>query len=88
MGRGGLLLTLVLASCGGGPGYGQWPDPQTVFPYVYTPEQGLHEWADVRFETETWDPAVDWDMTALMPISSARCTGINTVKPRPGTSIT
>ncbi|MCB9525691.1 MAG: CapA family protein [Myxococcales bacterium] len=36
--------------------YAAWPDPATVFPAVYTPEEGLENWADVRWETETWGP--------------------------------
>ncbi len=60
-----LATALIAAGCGGGPAsYGQWPDPQSVFPYVYTPEEGLPDWAQVRYETETWDPALDWDITA------------------------
>lgn len=36
-----------------------------VFPWVYTPEENLEPWAEVRWETETWDPLVDTDIAAL-----------------------
>jgi poly-gamma-glutamate synthesis protein (capsule biosynthesis protein) len=43
---------------------GGWPEPGTYFPFVYTPEDDLEPWEDVRWETETWDPS-DPEMTAL-----------------------
>ncbi len=36
-----------------------------VFPYTYTPQADLQDYEEVRFETETWDPLVDMDQTAL-----------------------
>ena len=33
-----------------------WPDRTQTFPWVYTPEQDLPPYADVRVETETWVP--------------------------------
>lgn len=55
-----LLAGMWAAGCG----YDRWPDPETVYPYVYTPEEDLEPWADVRWETETWDPATDLDRVA------------------------
>jgi poly-gamma-glutamate synthesis protein (capsule biosynthesis protein) len=66
------LLLPALAGCdgaGGGdsgpPTYDDWPDPDTVFPYVYTPEEGLEPYEEVRWETETWDPETDPDNSGL-----------------------
>lgn len=39
--------------------YAAWPDPTTVFPWVYTPEDGLTAYEELRWETETWDPYED-----------------------------
>lgn len=39
--------------------YAGWPDPLTVYPYVYTPEADVADYEQVRWETETWDPATD-----------------------------
>ncbi len=42
----------------GDPGpdpYAAWPDPTTVFPWVYTPDPDAPEWAHVRWETEDWE---------------------------------
>lgn len=39
--------------------YRAWPDAESVFPYVYTPETGLEAYEEVRFETETWTPEED-----------------------------
>lgn len=39
--------------------YADWPEPTSVFPYVFTPEADLEPWAEVRWETETWDPGDD-----------------------------
>ena len=50
--------------------YAHWPAPETVFPYVYTPEDELETWEDVRWETETWDPAEDLDVTAQYVLKS------------------
>src|SRR5205085_10888931 len=36
--------------------YALWPEPEEVFPWVYTPETDLPDYADVRVETETWTP--------------------------------
>ena len=64
-GLGALGLVLASYGCGGSGGsedpYSHWPDPQTVFPYIYTPQTDLLDWERVRFETETWDPESDWD---------------------------
>lgn len=51
-----LLLLALLAGC---DPYRKWPEPSDVFPYAYTPEEGLEAWADVRWETETWNPQED-----------------------------
>ncbi|MCA9493893.1 MAG: CapA family protein [Myxococcales bacterium] len=42
-----------------------WPDRTQTFPWVYTPEQDLPPYADVRVETETWVPLEDLEETAL-----------------------
>lgn len=59
------MLLLLLAACDADPaGYAAWPDPLTVYPWVYTPEVDLEPYEEVRWETETWDPATDSDMVA------------------------
>jgi poly-gamma-glutamate capsule biosynthesis protein CapA/YwtB (metallophosphatase superfamily) len=40
--------------------YAAWPDAETVFPWVFTPETDLEEYEQVRWETETWDPSEDY----------------------------
>ncbi|MEQ1568831.1 MAG: CapA family protein [Myxococcota bacterium] len=55
-------LWTALAGC---DPYAGWPDPSAVFPWVYTPEEGLPAYADVRVETETWTPLVDLIETGL-----------------------
>jgi len=45
--------------------YASWPDPTTVYPWVYTPQTDLPDYATVRVETETWTPLVDPEQTAL-----------------------
>ncbi len=57
-----MLLALVALS-GCGP-YSSWPDPESVFPWVYTPQSGLEDYEQVRWETETWSPS-DVEMTGL-----------------------
>jgi len=56
------VILALLVAC---DPYAAWPDPETVFPYVYTPEEGLPAYADVRVETQTWVPLVDVEQTAL-----------------------
>ena len=51
-----LALPSLLAAC---DPYGAWPEPASVYPWVYTPEQDLEAWEEVRWETETWDPNND-----------------------------
>jgi poly-gamma-glutamate synthesis protein (capsule biosynthesis protein) len=53
---------LALGAC---DPWAAWPDPTTVYPYVYTPEEGLPDYAHVRVETETFTPLVDPEPTAL-----------------------
>jgi poly-gamma-glutamate synthesis protein (capsule biosynthesis protein) len=50
------LTALALLAC---DPYRAWPEEGTVFPWVYTPEQDLEEWEEVRWETGTWDPYDD-----------------------------
>ena len=52
-----LLAPLVVGACG-------WTDRHELYPWVYTPEQDLEDWAHVRWETEDWDPATDKAKTA------------------------
>ncbi|MFN7145774.1 MAG: CapA family protein [Myxococcota bacterium] len=64
------MLLLVLAACGptGADkhvGYDAWPDPESVYPWVYTAEDDLEPYEEVRWETETWDPATDAEMAGL-----------------------
>ncbi|MCB9684678.1 MAG: CapA family protein [Alphaproteobacteria bacterium] len=42
-----------------------WPERTETFPWVYTPEEDLPPYADVRVETETWVPLEDLEQTAL-----------------------
>jgi hypothetical protein len=58
-----MLLPLVLAACTPAPpeGYDAWPEQTDVFPWVYTPEDDLEPYEEVRWETETWDPGTDQD---------------------------
>lgn len=51
--------------------YAAWPDPATVFPATYTPEEGLEPYQEVRWETETWDPAEDLDLAGLYLLKAA-----------------
>jgi poly-gamma-glutamate synthesis protein (capsule biosynthesis protein) len=44
---------------GGCDPYAAWPEEGSYFPYIYTPEVGLEPYEEVRWETETWDPADD-----------------------------
>lgn len=39
--------------------YAGWPEPGTVYPWVYTPETDLEPYEEVRWETGTWDPSTD-----------------------------
>lgn len=66
----------ALASC---DPYASWPDPQATFPYVYTEEEGLPDYAHVRVETETWVPIEDLEETLLYAMKS--------VEHRPGAPI-
>ncbi len=71
--RRGLSLVLVLAlatACSADDPYADWPADGTGFPHVYTPETGLEAYEEVRWETETWDPAEDLDQTALYVLKS------------------
>jgi poly-gamma-glutamate synthesis protein (capsule biosynthesis protein) len=43
--------------------YNGWSD--AVFPYVYTPEESIEDYEEVRWETEDWDPAKDLAQSAL-----------------------
>lgn len=42
------------AAVDAGDPYAAWPDPESVFPWVYTPEENLPAYAHTRWETETW----------------------------------
>lgn len=55
----------LVALLGGCDPYARWPEPGTTFPWVYTPEEGLEPYETVRWETEDWDPAVDFDKVGL-----------------------
>jgi hypothetical protein len=35
--------------------YAAWPDPESVFPYVYSPDPDAPAYAHVRWETEDWN---------------------------------
>ena len=50
--------------------YAHWPADGSEFPYLYTPETDLEPYEEVRWETETWDPGEDLDMTALYVLKS------------------
>ena len=58
------LLAVIVGTTACDP-YAAWPDPTTVYPYVYTPQTDLEDYETVRYETETWDPAEDFDMVGL-----------------------
>ena len=55
-----MLLTLL-----GCDPYADWPEAESVFPWVYTPETDLEDYEEVRWETETWDPTTDTEMAGL-----------------------
>lgn len=75
-----LLVCGLLCSCETGDDpYAHWPADGTVFPHVYTSETDLEPYEEVRWETETWDPAEDLDMTALYVLKS--------VEHRPGAPV-
>ena len=59
-----LLCTVLISAIPGCEEDGGWPQPGTYFPYVYTPQEDLEEYEEVRWETETWDTA-DPHMTAM-----------------------
>jgi poly-gamma-glutamate synthesis protein (capsule biosynthesis protein) len=63
------LLLVLLLGC---DPYRAWPDEQTVFPYVYTPETDLEDYEEVRWETETWDPADGGSEPALYLLKAVR----------------
>lgn len=46
-------MVLVLPAC---DPYAEWPAAESYFPHVYTPEVNLPDYADARWETETWTP--------------------------------
>ena len=48
-----LVVTLASSAAGCEPA-DDWPEPGTYFPYVYTPQDDLEPYEDVRYETETW----------------------------------
>lgn len=54
--RRGAVLLCVLAGC---DPYAAWPEPETVFPWVVAPEEGVEDWQLARVETETWRPLED-----------------------------
>lgn len=54
-----LPLILLLAACEPSDPYADWPVATDAYPWVYTPEVDLEPWEEVRWETETWDPASD-----------------------------
>jgi hypothetical protein len=56
------LAALALVAC---DPYGAWPDEGDTFPWAFTPEQDLEAWEEVRWETETWDPYDDPELTGL-----------------------
>ena len=55
-------MLLALPAC---DPYGTWPDEGSTFPWVYSPEQDLEPYEEVRWETETWDPYEDPETTGL-----------------------
>lgn len=57
------ICAVVAVMCGCDP-YSHWPDPEQVFPYVYTPQTDLKDFEEVRWETETWSPT-DGEMAGL-----------------------
>lgn len=59
----------ILLACARDP-YRDWPDPTTVYPYVYTPEADLQPYEEVRWETETWTLEDDPDIAALYLIKA------------------
>jgi len=68
-----LALWLALVGCGAPEDedpYAEWPQDGTYFPYVYTPQTDLEPYEEVRWETETWDPAEDLEMTAYYLLKS------------------
>ena len=56
-----LLLLPLISAC---DPFADWPQPESYFPYVYTPVEGLLDYEDVRWETESWDTS-DSEMTGL-----------------------
>ncbi len=50
--------------------YADWPAEGSVYPHVYNPETDLEPYEEVRWETETWDPAEDLNLTALYVLKS------------------
>lgn len=63
-----IAVLLALAAC---DPYRAWPEPGTAFPDVYTPEDDLEPWEEVRWETETWDPLTDTQSAALYLLKAA-----------------
>lgn len=57
-----LPLLVLLPAC---DPYAAWPEAHEVFPWVFTEETDLPEYALVRVETETWTPLDDLEETGL-----------------------
>jgi poly-gamma-glutamate synthesis protein (capsule biosynthesis protein) len=60
-----LSPAVILVLQAGCDPYAHWPDPQAVFPWVSSPEEGLEPWEEVRYEAGGWTPGVDLTETAL-----------------------
>lgn len=56
------MITLLLLACRDPEGVSS---PTDLYPYLYTPEEDLEPWEEVRVETETWRPEDDPDELAL-----------------------
>ncbi len=64
-----LALLLLVAGC---DPYRGWPAQGEVYPWVYTPQDDLEDYEQVRWETESWDPETDMEQVGLYILKSAR----------------
>ncbi len=58
------ILSVGLLAAGCDP-FARWPSAPDAFPWVFTPRADLLPYEEVRVETETWQPLVDAEQTAL-----------------------
>ena len=51
-----LSVLLLLSAC---DPYQSWPSEEDVFPWVFTVEENLEPWEEIRWEEGPWNPAIE-----------------------------